>query len=41
MLDLIDSKQAYACFYSDDRINEINKSQIAKKTLLNMIKSFK
>ncbi len=40
MLDLIDSKQAYACFYSDDRINEINKSEIAKKNAAEYDKKF-
>ena len=40
MIDLIDSKQAYACFYSDDRINEINKSEIAKKNAAEYDKKF-
>ncbi len=40
MFDLIDSKDAYVCFYSDDRIEEINKSEIAKKNAAEYDKKF-
>ena len=40
MLNLIDSKDAYACFYSKERVEEINKSEIAKKSAADFDKTF-
>ena len=40
MFNLIDSKSAYACFYSKDRVEEINNSEIAKKNSAEFDKKF-